>query len=109
MATRLPDRVIDVSEDPIKLYQTTDEHEPCTCLSHCWGKTKAECATSKDNLASQMIGIRWESLPQTFKDAILFNRGLGIRYIWIDSVVSLILVLESRDSEFKGLLVYCTR
>lgn len=31
-------------------------------------------------------GIAWNSLPQTFQDAVTFTWALNIRYLWIDSL-----------------------
>ena len=42
--------------------------------------------TTKDNLDGHLSQIRWETLPATFQDAILVTRGLGLDYIWIDSL-----------------------
>jgi hypothetical protein len=30
--------------------------------------------------------IKWQSLPKSFQDAVVFTRRLGIRYLWIDSL-----------------------
>ena len=30
--------------------------------------------------------IPFEQLPQSFKDAVSITRGLGIQYLWIDSL-----------------------
>jgi hypothetical protein len=84
-------------------------------LSHCWGQTQLlrvldhavsfDLATLNENqkklanihdrkpltTTSITIGRRLEvipmtTLPKTFQDAIVFARGLGLRYIWIDSL-----------------------
>jgi len=85
----LPSRVIDVG--------TSDGHEtprlrPCSeerghyvTLSHCWGlsnptRTTAAC------YQNYLEGISLASLPRTYRDAIAVTRGLGIRYLWIDSL-----------------------
>ena len=39
-----------------------------------------------ETLESRKQGIRIDELPQTFQDAIAVTRGLGIQYIWIDSL-----------------------
>ena len=107
-ASRLPDRVLDVSGYQVKLYESANEHVPYTCLSHCWGKAKAEWATTKDNLVPQKNGIQWESLPQTFRDAILFTRDMNVRYIWVDSIVSTISAVRNVDLELDGTTsVFC--
>lgn len=42
--------------------------------------------TSRSVLASRKLGIDIAHLPQTFQDAIVVTRRLGVRYIWIDSL-----------------------
>ena len=54
-------------------------------LSHCWGKTHV-VQTTKKTLSKSMKGIKWDSLPRTYQDAIIICRALGIRYLWIDSL-----------------------
>ncbi|KAF2428863.1 HET-domain-containing protein, partial [Tothia fuscella] len=59
---------------------------PYVCLSHCWGSGQSIPVTKKSNYADQLGGIAWETLPQTFQDAVVFARKLQIRYMWIDSL-----------------------
>lgn len=54
-------------------------------LSHCWGKTIA-LKTTPQTLWSHRCRIEWNSLPQTFKDAVLVTRALEVPYLWIDSL-----------------------
>ena len=42
--------------------------------------------TTKANLESHKITIPFLALPATFADAVWFTLGLGIQYIWIDSL-----------------------
>jgi hypothetical protein len=86
--TSLPDRVLDVSGDALKLYESSNEDYSYTALSHCWGKTKAKCTTYRANLETQKKEIAWDALPRTFQEAVKVTRALGIKYIWIDSIVS---------------------
>jgi hypothetical protein len=57
-----------------------------TTLSHCWGKINKLPRTTKQNIEEHMQGIHLERLPQTFKDAVLVTRELGLKYLWIDSL-----------------------
>lgn len=86
-----------------------------TALSHCWGQTqllriadhltkfdlaaldedqkklaniqdRKPLTTTSKTIEQRLRQIPIASLPKTFQDAILFTRGLGIRYIWIDSL-----------------------
>ncbi|KAF2181815.1 HET-domain-containing protein [Zopfia rhizophila CBS 207.26] len=85
----LPTRVIDVgpadgSEDPY-LCLSAGRYGLYTCLSHCWGKNKPLSMTL-ENLESLVQRIDLSTLPKTFLDAVEITRGLGIRYLWIDSL-----------------------
>jgi hypothetical protein len=87
----LPTRVLDLDalSDPgkIKLVETDGARGQYIALSHCWGVDKgAHFITSRDNIAKRMSGIDLNEVPQTFKDAVLVTRHLGIRYLWIDSL-----------------------
>jgi hypothetical protein len=56
-------------------------------LSHCWGsKASLPLRTTKATVQSHLAGIPFKDLPATFQDACTITRGLGIRYIWIDSL-----------------------
>jgi hypothetical protein len=54
-------------------------------LSHCWGKVKHPTLTKKtwDELAK---GIKPQTLPKVFHEAIVITRQLDVRYLWIDSL-----------------------
>ena len=54
-------------------------------LSHCWGKSR-HTKTTTDTLELYRSAIPFASLSQTFKDAVLVTRKLGVRYLWIDSL-----------------------
>jgi hypothetical protein len=94
--TALPSRVIDVgnaSEDESFVHLVCTNPSQCgryVALSHCWGKPseeerEANC-TFTSNLAQRRRGIRVAQLGKTFQDAITVTRGLGERYLWIDSL-----------------------
>jgi hypothetical protein len=59
-------------------------------LSHSWGKltdeSKRQFCTTNDNIAERLEGFTFSELPKTFRDAIEVTRGLGIQYLWIDSL-----------------------
>jgi hypothetical protein len=44
--SQLPTRVLDVSEDQVRLYETRGEREPYLTLSHFWGKAQIITTTS---------------------------------------------------------------
>lgn len=57
-----------------------------TALSHCWGpEGSPRLKTTPENIHSRKSEIPWSTIPQTFKDAILFTYQLGVQYIWINS------------------------
>ena len=92
-ATRdiLPLRLLDLASalhpDLIKLEYTEPlpVHTVYATLSHCWG---GNCKTSltTSSLAKFQTGIDLNTLPRTFKEAVLLTRKLGIRYLWIDAL-----------------------
>lgn len=58
-------------------------------LSHCWGPPeKRPVTTTKANLQERMTRIRYDELPNTFRDAARITRELdpSLRYLWIDSL-----------------------
>ncbi|KAJ4139736.1 hypothetical protein NW768_001079 [Fusarium equiseti] len=87
----LPTRVLDVTggtlDDPkIKLIETSKETRGTYCaLSYCWGESRC-VITTKANLANHKQDIYLSTLPRTIRDAILATRGLGIKYLWVDSL-----------------------
>ncbi|KAF2621251.1 HET-domain-containing protein [Macroventuria anomochaeta] len=62
-------------------------------LSHCWGPNPSFFTLTAGNLAAFQARIDITELPKTFRDAILFCRNIGIRYLWIDSLC----IIQSGD------------
>jgi len=56
-----------------------------TTLSHRWGTTPL-VTTTMSNLQRNLKRIYIESLPKTFREAVIFARKMGVRYLWIDSL-----------------------
>lgn len=85
----LPTRVIDVfaSEDGVRLVesQTIGGRGCYIALSHVWGKV-AHFKTERLSYEAHKDKIPLPNLPQTFQDAVIITRDLGIRYLWIDSL-----------------------
>lgn len=54
-------------------------------LSHCWGSSDFVRLTS-ENHRSYKDDLPYESLPQTFQDAVELTFALGFNYLWIDSL-----------------------
>ncbi|TGO62087.1 hypothetical protein BCON_0022g00250 [Botryotinia convoluta] len=87
----LPTRVLDVSrvgsDGKVYLVHSNGKRQKYTTLSHCWGDANhAPITTSKDTLSDRASGIVLESLPKTFRDAVVITYHLNINYIWIDSL-----------------------
>jgi hypothetical protein len=87
----LPTRVLDLgksdSSNYVRLFETNGSHGQYCALSHCWGpQDRLPPRTIKSTLNNHIQGIEISSLPKTFQDAIAVTRGLGIRYLWIDSL-----------------------
>ena len=85
----LPTRVIDVGtdEEPIepRLHISNGDRQLYTTLSHCWGK-KLPARTMRNTLDSFLTSIPLHEMPKTYLDAFSITRGLGLRYLWIDSL-----------------------
>ncbi|EAA32707.3 HET-domain-containing protein [Neurospora crassa] len=85
----LPTRVLDLGtmdDTTIRLRETQKgDSFRYIALSHCWGKHEHFFTTAL-NRRDHMRGIHVDNLPKTFQHAVKTTRGLGIRYLWIDSM-----------------------
>ncbi|KAF1966782.1 HET-domain-containing protein [Bimuria novae-zelandiae CBS 107.79] len=94
----LPTRLIDVGDADAelmpRLVETSTLSSPSSegwdvitfvALSHCWG-AKQIITTTMATFDDRKRGIEWKELSRTFQDAIVTTRGMGQRYIWIDSL-----------------------
>ncbi|RYP62384.1 hypothetical protein DL771_009756 [Monosporascus sp. 5C6A] len=85
----LPDRVLDLGEDEdeeeVKLSETAGLQGRYVALSHCWG-TQQPLTTTSTTMEDRKAGIPLDVLPKTFRDTVRITRGLGIRYLWVDSL-----------------------
>ena len=84
----LPRRVLDVGDARHKhlaLYGSSQRYAPYGALSHCWGKNPV-LRTTKANVKDHERAISLRSLPKNFQNAVTICRGIGIRYLWIDSL-----------------------
>lgn len=83
----LPTRVLYVgvaSKEP-RLVITKGTRGSYTTLSHCWGNVMPTRLTAQ-TINLWQTEIPMEALPQTFRDAVVVTRALGIDYLWIDSL-----------------------
>ncbi|CAI9631242.1 unnamed protein product [Alternaria burnsii] len=68
----------------IKIVDGSDPDKGYLAVSYRWGGETL--LTTSETFELFHISIPWKQLPQTFQDAIHIARGLGIRYMWIDSL-----------------------
>ncbi|KAL5317895.1 hypothetical protein ACEPPN_014995 [Leptodophora sp. 'Broadleaf-Isolate-01'] len=80
-----PARIINVTNDQVRIEEPGSLQEPYVALSHCWGGSILPRAT-KATIQLLKSTIDWGSLTKTFQDAITLTRKLGFHYIWIDSL-----------------------
>ena len=98
-----PTRLLDLGSlsdsqiDQVRIIESQRESPtgPYVTLSHRWGGSDVYKLTkaTHTNLRS---GIRTQILPRTFRDAVrAAKRGLGVRYLWIDSLC----ILQDPDDQ----------
>ncbi|XXH00067.1 Molecular chaperone (DnaJ super) [Hypoxylon texense] len=57
------------------------------CLSYCWGEAVENVLrTTKSNVEGHYKEIPSRSMPKSVRDAVRVCRGLGISYLWVDSL-----------------------
>ncbi|KAF4630421.1 hypothetical protein G7Y89_g7720 [Cudoniella acicularis] len=64
---------------------TTTEFDSYATLSHCWGNG-VPLKLTLSTQSALLEGVLISTLPQTFRDAIVVTRTLGLKFIWIDSL-----------------------
>lgn len=91
-ARSLPTRLLQVrhsmfaEDDSVRLIETCPgDVGTYVALSHCWGDHKPLMMT-KANKNELMRGLSLQTLPQTFKDAVMVTRDLAYGLLWIDSL-----------------------
>ena len=85
----LPNRILDVGregEPHVKLCETSAEAARYICLSHCWGDFRSDILTTSTTIEANKRAIALDSLPATYRDAVIVTRRLDVRYLWIDSL-----------------------
>jgi hypothetical protein len=84
----LPTRLIDVGQDgdnQVRMVETKGTSGKYITLSHCWGGSQP-VVTNPTTYRSHLNGIRLDTLPLLFRDAVIVVRRLGFQYLWIDSL-----------------------
>ncbi|CZR61871.1 uncharacterized protein PAC_11768 [Phialocephala subalpina] len=97
----LPQRVLEVSSSDglpiLKLTQTTGMTGQFAALSHCWGG-HGGFRTYKSSLQSHMISIDPSLLSKTVFDAVAITRGLGLRFLWVDTLC----IIQDSPEDWKS-------
>ena len=98
MAHGYPGRLLEISQTGekylrLRLTESVPGRPAFFALSHTWGGHRTLCLM-RDNVQEFLTGIREDSLPQTFCDAVEATRRLGHKYLWIDS---LCIIQDSKD------------
>ncbi|KAF2099169.1 HET-domain-containing protein [Rhizodiscina lignyota] len=89
-AAPLPTRVLDLDSNNlnnltnIKLLETMGRSGSYAALSYCWGSS--QFMTTSMNYSANCRQIKLEALAKSIRDAILFTKQLGIRYLWVDAL-----------------------
>jgi hypothetical protein len=87
--------VSDYKPNILRLVSGSPDIGKYIALSHCWGEpqphelqpdgTRRYC-TTRSNFDDRQKGFSATGLPLTFLHAIEVARGLGVQYLWIDSL-----------------------
>lgn len=97
----IPSRVLDVgssTNDQVRLVVPTAV-EPYVALSYCWGANLAGVVvTTIENIHSHLKGINLPSLSPTVQDAVSVCRGLGIRFLWVDSLC----IIQDDETDWRN-------
>ena len=103
LSTRLPTRVLDISPEngdvEVNLFISHGMQAPYATLSYCWGAPQP-AMTTRSLLPGYLRCIKVSLLPQTIQDAIVVVRGIGLRYLWVDS---LCIIQDSDDDKSFGI------
>ncbi|TDZ23890.1 hypothetical protein Cob_v003451 [Colletotrichum orbiculare MAFF 240422] len=100
-APPLPSRVVDVGleDGQVRLVESGGKRADYISLSHCWGLEQI-ITTTNDTIEQRKNDVPMKDLSNTFRDAVLLTRRLGVRYIWIDSLC--IIQDNRRDWEIES-------
>ncbi|KAM0206768.1 hypothetical protein ACHAQI_007993 [Fusarium lateritium] len=99
----LPTRVVDVGDDANRHLRLVKSEDMVSlvylALSHRWGDNPQHHLgrTLRSNHVRRYASIDESELPLNFKDAITVARGLGVRYIWIDSLC----IIQDDDADWN--------
>ncbi|KAF2970764.1 hypothetical protein GQX73_g2803 [Xylaria multiplex] len=81
----LPSRVVEVTDDRVRVIETQGRRDRYMTLSHRWGANETFTLT-ESNMDVMTNHIPWDTIPKTYQESIEVTRLLGLNYIWIDSL-----------------------
>ncbi|KAI0970600.1 heterokaryon incompatibility protein-domain-containing protein [Xylaria arbuscula] len=81
----LPTRLVKVTENRVRVFDSQGRRGRYTTLSHRWG-TNETFRLIKCNMNAMSDDIAWDSIPRLYQESIALTRLLGVEYIWIDSL-----------------------
>jgi hypothetical protein len=88
MLQKLPTRVVHVGDDlnnPYLYESDLNEVGTYACLSYVWGQNQPFLTTT-GTFEKRQNGFKLDLLPRTIRDAVIFTRGLGLKFLWVDSI-----------------------
>jgi hypothetical protein len=101
-SSRRPARLLHVVpaglDNDVRLIQFDQASGPYAALSYCWGSSPHAATTTSTNLDLRVRSISMADLPITFRDAILFCRQMGVRFLWIDALC----IIQPRYTSLSG-------
>jgi hypothetical protein len=95
----LPTRVLEILPNStaqdirVRLHNSDHQLGKYAALSYCWGGPQP-ITTTRDTESVHHVGITFQKLPQTIKDALLCTLKLGLHYLWVDALC----ILQDPDS-----------
>ncbi|KAL2813374.1 heterokaryon incompatibility protein-domain-containing protein [Aspergillus granulosus] len=85
----LPTRLIYVGDDETSPRLCLPGEVPMSshyvALSHCWGAGPS-LKLRRSNLDTLRVTLPMSEIPKSFMDALMITRGLGYKFLWIDSL-----------------------
>ncbi|KAI1075532.1 heterokaryon incompatibility protein-domain-containing protein [Whalleya microplaca] len=98
--SKLPRRVIDLSTDRPRLFETTRDHfGKYVTLSHCWGQDtrRQPTKTTWANIQARKREIDPNELCVLFRDVFDLVKKMGYQYVWIDSLC----IVQDDESDWQ--------
>lgn len=98
----LPIRVLDLGvadkcENTVYLVEAQSVAGQYGTISHCWPSGET-VTTTNGTLESHKLGIKMRGLPESFQNAILIFRALGVRYVWVDSLC----IVQDNEADWQA-------